>query len=145
VQSPCNPLIEDYTEIFYKIDEEDGPFSEYKMSLRRPKSMRKVDDLSLTLIGFYAPALSPCHNSTETSPQLSENITLFAVACIQVSSTSLTCPAGHLGTDRTENTVPLLQCNCCVRVCWGSHVIATQPLSSSGRCLQSHYLAAAVV
>jgi hypothetical protein len=47
--------------------------------------------------------------------------------------------------DRRENTVHLLQCNCCVRVCRGAHVIAIQSLPSNGRYLQSHYLATAVV
>jgi hypothetical protein len=33
-QSPCNPLIENYTQIFYTIDEGDIPSTEYKLSLR---------------------------------------------------------------------------------------------------------------
>jgi hypothetical protein len=44
-----------------------------------------------------------------------------------------------------ENTVPLLQCSCCIHVCWGAHVITTQPLPSNVHCLHSHYLAMAVV
>jgi hypothetical protein len=50
VQSPCNPLIEDYTEIFYMIDEGDILSIQRKMSLSGPKSMRKVDGVSLILI-----------------------------------------------------------------------------------------------
>jgi hypothetical protein len=52
------------------------------MSLRGPKSMRKVDGLSLIFTDFYVPAPTPCLNSTKTSLQLSENITLFAVCRI---------------------------------------------------------------
>jgi hypothetical protein len=79
MQSPCNPLIEDYIQIFYMIDEGDIPFIECKMSLRGPKYIRKVDGLSLIFIDFYVPAVTPRLNSTEASLQLSENITLFAV------------------------------------------------------------------
>jgi hypothetical protein len=43
VQSPCNPLSEDYAKIFNMIDEGDIPSVECKMSLRGPKSVRKVD------------------------------------------------------------------------------------------------------
>jgi hypothetical protein len=32
----------------------------------------------------------------------------------------------------------------CVRVCWGDHVIATEPSSNNSRCFQSHPLATAV-
>jgi hypothetical protein len=45
----------------------------------------------------------------------------------------------------TENTVPLLLYLRIVAFCWDVHVIATQPLPSNGRCLQSHYLVKAVV
>jgi hypothetical protein len=72
---------------------------------------------------------------TRTETQQSSNL-LTAVP-------NLSCL--YIGTDRTENAVLLLQCDCCVRVCWGVHVIATQPLPSNGRCLQSHYLATALV
>jgi hypothetical protein len=81
-KSRCVPLIEEYTEIFHMIDKGDIPSIQCKMSLRRPKSMRKVDYLSLILIHFYVPALTRRFNSTETSLQLSENITLFAVCRI---------------------------------------------------------------
>jgi hypothetical protein len=51
VKSPCN-LIEDYTQIFYMIDKGDILSVECKMSLRGPKSMRKVGCLSFILICF---------------------------------------------------------------------------------------------
>jgi hypothetical protein len=38
--------------------------------------MRKVDGLSFIFVKFYVPALTPRLSSTETSLQLSENITL---------------------------------------------------------------------
>jgi hypothetical protein len=53
VLPPCNPLIEDYTEIFYMIDEGDIPSIHCKMVLRGPKSMRKVYGLSLIFIDFH--------------------------------------------------------------------------------------------
>jgi hypothetical protein len=46
--------------------------------------------------------------------------------------------------DRTDNTVHLLLCTCCVRVCWGAHLVATETLPSNDSYLQSHYLATAV-
>jgi hypothetical protein len=84
VRSPCNPLIEDYTEILYEYitDEGGAPFFQCKMNLRGPKSMRKVDGMSLTFIDFYVPALTPCLHSTESSLQVSENINFFAVGRI---------------------------------------------------------------
>jgi hypothetical protein len=51
----------------------------------------------------------------------------------------------HICTERIQNTVPLWQCNFCVRVCWGDHAIATEPLPNNGYCFQSHYLVTAVV
>jgi hypothetical protein len=42
--------------------------------------MRRVDGSSLIFIYYYVPAFSPRLNSTETSLQLSENITLFEVS-----------------------------------------------------------------
>jgi hypothetical protein len=48
------------------------PFN-IKVSCRWPKSMRKVDGLSLVLIDFYVLALMPCLNTSETLLQLSEN------------------------------------------------------------------------
>jgi hypothetical protein len=86
VQSPCNPVIEDYTEIFYMLDEWDIPCIQYKTSLRGPISMRKVNGLSLIFIDFYVPALTPCLNSTEILLLLSENIILFAdnIVCFEL-------------------------------------------------------------
>jgi hypothetical protein len=60
----------------------DIPSIQCKMILGGLWSVRKVDGLSLTLIDFYFTALSPRLNSTETSLQLSETITLFAVCRI---------------------------------------------------------------
>jgi hypothetical protein len=67
-------LIKDNTNIFYTMEI-------CKMGLRGPKSMRKVDDPSIIFIDFYVPALTHI-NSTETSLQLSEKVTLFAVCRI---------------------------------------------------------------
>jgi hypothetical protein len=64
------------------IDKGDIPSIQCKMSLGGPKSMRKVDGMSIIFIYFYVPALTPRLNSTETSLQLSENIALFAVCRI---------------------------------------------------------------
>jgi hypothetical protein len=61
------------------IDEGDIPSIQSKMDLRGRKSMRKVDGLSIILIDYYVPALTPRVNSTETSLQLPENITFFVV------------------------------------------------------------------
>lgn len=54
-------------------------------------------------------------------------------------------PIFHDAVIYTENTVPLVLWNCCIRVCWGDHVTATEPLRSNDRCLQRYYLATAVV
>jgi hypothetical protein len=64
------------------IVEGDIPSIQCKMSLRGPKSIRKVDDVNLIDIDFYVPTLTPRLNSTETTLQLSENIALFAVCRI---------------------------------------------------------------
>jgi hypothetical protein len=64
------------------IEEGDIPSIQYKMSLRGPMFMRKVDVPSLIFIDFYVPALTPRLNSTKPSLQLSETITLFAVCRI---------------------------------------------------------------
>jgi hypothetical protein len=42
-------------------DKGDIPSIQCKMSLKGPKSMRKVDGLSLIFIDFYVPALTPRH------------------------------------------------------------------------------------
>jgi hypothetical protein len=72
VQSPCNPLIEDYIQIFYMIDEWDIPSVQCKMIVSGHKPMRKVDVLSFILIDFYVLALTSRLNSIETLLQLSE-------------------------------------------------------------------------
>jgi hypothetical protein len=64
------------------IDDVDISSIQRKMSLWGPKSMRKVDGLSLIFIDFYVSAHTPRLNSTETSLQISENRTLFAVCRI---------------------------------------------------------------
>jgi hypothetical protein len=56
------------------------------------------------------------------------------------------CPAYNISVRTAQKTSFLCCCfHCCVRVCWDAHVIATQPLPSNGHCLQSHYLATAIV
>jgi hypothetical protein len=72
VQSPCNPLFVDYTElrVYYMIDEGGIPSIQCKTSLKG--FMKKVDDLSLIFTDFYVPAPTPRLNSTENSLQLSE-------------------------------------------------------------------------
>jgi hypothetical protein len=82
MQCPCNHLTEDYIQIFYMTDKGDIPSIQRKMSLMGPKSMRKVESLSLIFTDFYAPVLTSHLNSTKISLQLSANITLFAVCCI---------------------------------------------------------------
>jgi hypothetical protein len=57
---------------------------------------------------------------------------------------SLSC-LQYLGTDRTENTFPLLPCYCCLRVCWGSHFYCIPLLPWKDTCLQSRYMATAVL
>jgi hypothetical protein len=47
VQSPCNPLIENYTQIFHMVDEGDILSIQCKMNLRWPKSMGEVYGLNL--------------------------------------------------------------------------------------------------
>jgi hypothetical protein len=69
--------IEDYTEIFYMTDKGDILSIQCKMNLWGPKSMRKVDGLSLIFFDLYVPVLTPDLSNTETSLQLSENITLL--------------------------------------------------------------------
>jgi hypothetical protein len=88
VQSPCNPLLEDYTEILYIIDERDIPSIQCKMNLSALKSKRKVDSLILILIDFYVPALTPRLSVTKNSLQLSENINLFEVCGIYKMSSA---------------------------------------------------------
>jgi hypothetical protein len=77
--SMCGMYLILLTQIIYTIDEEGVLYIQCKMSLRGPKSMRKLDGLNPVLIDFYVPALTPRLSRSETSLQLSENITLFAV------------------------------------------------------------------
>jgi hypothetical protein len=81
-KTPYNPLIGDKTEIVYLNDEGNIPFIQCKMVLRGPEFMRKVGGLSFTFIDLYVPALTSCVNSAETSLQLSQIITFFAVCRI---------------------------------------------------------------
>jgi hypothetical protein len=64
------------------IDQGDISSIHFKMSLKGPHSMRTVDGLNLIFVYFYVKALTPRLNNTETSLQLSENITLFVVCRI---------------------------------------------------------------
>jgi hypothetical protein len=52
MQSPYNPLIEDYTEIFYMINEGDVPSVQCDMSLRCSKAMKNIYGRSFILIYF---------------------------------------------------------------------------------------------
>jgi hypothetical protein len=88
VQSPYNPLIEDYTEIFCMIDEGDIPSIQCTTSLRGPKSRRKVDGLSPIIIDFCIPVFTLSLNSIMTVLQFPENITLLAVFHIYTNVTS---------------------------------------------------------
>jgi hypothetical protein len=58
VQSLCYPPIEDYTDIFYMIEEGDNSSIECKMILNGPKFTRKMHGLGLIFIDFYVPALT---------------------------------------------------------------------------------------
>jgi hypothetical protein len=80
VQSPCNPLIEDYTQIFYMIEEGSVLPIQCKMSLRELKSMRKIDGLSLIYIDFM---FQHSHH-VSIAPRLRSSFlrTLFAVCRI---------------------------------------------------------------
>jgi hypothetical protein len=83
-----------------------------------------------------------------SSPPTTRRVTVvvFDPASTQGNSLLTNCRAYNISRmDRTQNTVPLLLCNCCVRVCWGSLVIAIQPMSSNGRCMQSCYLTTALI
>jgi hypothetical protein len=85
MQSSSNPLVEDYTEVFYMIDEGDIPSVQCKMSLRGPKSMREVDGPSFIFIDFNVPALTPRLNRIQITLRFSKNITLFAIRGIHSS------------------------------------------------------------
>jgi hypothetical protein len=59
MQSPCNPLIEDYIEVLHMVHEGDVPSVQCQMSLRWSKYMREVDGLSLIFIDCNVPELAP--------------------------------------------------------------------------------------
>jgi hypothetical protein len=90
VRSPCNPLIEDYAQIFYMIDKGDILSIQCKMSLRGPKIIRKVDGLSL--------------NSTETSLQLSNLIRLIENFSSDNLYNKPRCHAVSMAFSITKNT-----------------------------------------
>jgi hypothetical protein len=66
------------------IDKGDIPSIHCKMSLKGLKSMRKVDGPRPVFIN-YVPVLTSRLNSSETSLQLSENITPLVVSRIYTS------------------------------------------------------------
>jgi hypothetical protein len=60
--SPCNFLVEDYTEIFYTIYEGNIVSVQCKKGLRWSNSIGEVDCLGLFLIDFNVSLLTPgCH------------------------------------------------------------------------------------
>jgi hypothetical protein len=67
------------------IHDGDVPSVQREMNLMWSKSMREVDGPNFIFIDFNVPALSPRHGSTETSLQLSENLTLSAIRGIHTS------------------------------------------------------------
>jgi hypothetical protein len=83
MQSPCDPLIKDHTEIFYIIYKWNVPSIQCKERLWGSNSMREVDCLNLVFIDFYVPALTPRLDCIKTALQLSENIALLALCLIQ--------------------------------------------------------------
>jgi hypothetical protein len=62
MQSPCEPLVEDYTEVFYMIHEGDVPSIQCEVNLRWSKSVREVDSPNYTFIDFNVPALASRFN-----------------------------------------------------------------------------------
>jgi hypothetical protein len=62
MQFLCNPLVEDYTEMFHINDEGDIFSIQCQMSLRGSESTRRVDGLSLTFIDYNVAALTLCPN-----------------------------------------------------------------------------------
>jgi hypothetical protein len=79
MQFPCNPLVEDYPEVFYAIHRGDAPSFQCEVNLRWSKSMREVDGLSFSVIDFNVLMLAPRLSWIEAALQLSENITLCAI------------------------------------------------------------------
>jgi hypothetical protein len=74
MQSQCNPLIEDYTQLFYMIDERDVLSVECEVRLRLSTSMREVGGLSFIFSDFNVPALASRLSWIKKALQLSENI-----------------------------------------------------------------------
>jgi hypothetical protein len=70
------------------IDKGDIPSSQRKMSLRGPKSMRKVDGMSLIFIDFI-PSFTPRLNSTKTSLQLRVRVRLTLLLAVYLQSVRL--------------------------------------------------------
>jgi hypothetical protein len=85
VPSPCNPLVEDYTEVLYIISKRVVLTVQCEMNLTWPNSMTEVDDPSFIFIDFQVTALASRLYRIQTALQLSENITLFAIYVIYTS------------------------------------------------------------
>jgi hypothetical protein len=65
--------------MLYMFHKGDVPSIQCKMSLRAPKNMRKVDDMSLIFIDCCVLVFTPRLSSAETSLQLYENVTVVTV------------------------------------------------------------------
>jgi hypothetical protein len=133
VQSPCDPLIEDYTEIFYITDKRDISSIHSKMSLGGPRSMRKVNGMSYIFINFYVPALTPCLNSTETSLQLSEKKpSLWSGAYTIISATWNPCYIASERPPQKKTQLPVfLGVDSLLQICLPHHCLAMRPEHSS--------------
>jgi hypothetical protein len=110
VQSPCDPLIKDHTEIFYIIYKWNVPSIQCKTTLWCSNSMREVDCQSLVFINFYVPALTPCLDCIKTTLQLFENIALLQL----INSITGFYKACDRTTKKTRSKIPLLAVHCCV-------------------------------
>jgi hypothetical protein len=62
MQSPCNPLVKDYTEVFYTIHKWNILSAQCEMNFMWSKSMREVDGTSFIFIDFNVPVFIPCLN-----------------------------------------------------------------------------------
>jgi hypothetical protein len=69
-----------YTEVFYIIYERNVPSIQCKVRLDRLSSREEIDALSLSLIDFYVPALTPRFHRSKAALRLSENITFPAIS-----------------------------------------------------------------
>jgi hypothetical protein len=83
VQTPCDHLIEDYTEIFCTIYKLNIFSIQCKMRHKWSTTTRKVDSPNLSFINFDIPALRPGLYSAEASLEFSNNKTLLAICRIQ--------------------------------------------------------------